>query len=155
VNEVVDGLASDGGSAALEARSDRSVERNGLVTEPDAVVELLDAVVARFHDLTDGSVTGLGVVCEPESQSLGLTRGSAVLDHLDDNLVVRHRANLDGGHVLAVRRLLDDDDSTLGVIRVGNLNQHARGGREDAVHRVGLEALTLHEHIGGEEGVAP
>jgi hypothetical protein len=155
VDEVVDGLAGDGGPAALETGSNRSVERNSLVTEPDAVVELLDAVVAGLHDLTDRGVTSLWVVCEPQSQSLGLARGSAVLDHLDDNLVVRHRANLDGGHVLAVRRLLHDDNGALGVIRVGNLNQHARGGREDAVHRVGLETLTLHENIGGEESVAP
>lgn len=155
VDEVVDGLASDGSPATLEARGDRGVEGNSLITEPDAVVELLDAVVASIHDLANGSVTSLGVVSELERQSDRLAGGGAVLDHLDDNLVVRHRADLDGRDVLAVRRLLDGDNGALRVVGVCDLDQHARGWGKDAVHRVGLETLTLHEDIGGEESVAP
>ena len=155
VDEVVDGLAGNGGAATLEARSDRSIEGASLITEPNAVVELLDAVVASVHYLTDGSVAGLGVVSEPQGQSLGLARGRALVDHLDADLIVRDGADLDGGHILAVRRLLHSDDSALGVIGVSNFDKHARSRREDAVHRVGLEALSLNKDIGGEEGVTP
>jgi hypothetical protein len=126
VDEVVDGLAGDGGAATLEARSNRGIEGACLITEPNAVVELLDAVVASVHHLADRSVTSLGVVSEPQGQSLGLARGGALINHLDADLVVRDGANLDRGHVLAVRRLLDGNDSTLGVIRVSNLDKHAR-----------------------------
>jgi hypothetical protein len=155
VDEVIDSLAGDGGTATLEARSDRGIEGTSLVTEPDTVVELLDAIIASIHYLTDRSVTSLGVVSEPESQGFRLARGGALIDHLDADLAVRDRANLDGRHVLAVRRLLDDDGGALRVIGVSNLDKHARSGREDAVHRVALETLALHEDIGGEECVAP
>ncbi|KAH0356649.1 beta subunit of fatty acid synthase, partial [Aureobasidium melanogenum] len=76
VNEVVDGLASDSGSATIEARGDRGVEGNVSIAEPDLVVELLDAVVAGVHDLSDRSVTSLRV--------------------LNGDLVVDDRSNLNG-----------------------------------------------------------
>ena len=101
MNEVVDGLAGDSGSATIETRGDRSVEGNVGVTEPDLVVELLDTVVTSLHDFSDGSVTGLGVVGELQRQSGGRASGRAILNKLDGDLVVDHGSNLDGLHELA------------------------------------------------------
>src|SRR3954452_10291789 len=62
VNEIRDSLATDNRFAAIECVGHRGVEWNILLTEPDPIVELFDAIIAVFHDLMDLSIASLWMV---------------------------------------------------------------------------------------------
>jgi len=102
VDEVVDGLASDGGLATIKLGSDIGIEVNSLLAKPCLPVELLDAVVTALHNLTDRRVTSLRVVGELQGQSSRLAKGSSLLDHVDLDLVLADKLDLDHINVLVV-----------------------------------------------------
>src|SRR6266536_77166 len=101
MNEVVNGLACDGGFTSVEFACNRGIEIQSLVPEPRSPVEFLDAVIAAFHDFSNWSISSLGMVSEDEWESNGLAKCCGVLDHVDRNLILPSHANLDDWDVLA------------------------------------------------------
>ncbi|KAI6759681.1 hypothetical protein HG530_010361 [Fusarium avenaceum] len=111
MDEVVNGLASNSSLATIELGSDIGIQSKSLVTEPSLPVELLNAVVTSLHDLTDRRVTSLRVVSELQGQSDSLAKSSSILDHVDLDLVLANKLDLNDVDVLVGARLLADHNS--------------------------------------------
>ncbi|KAI6757458.1 hypothetical protein HG531_003283 [Fusarium graminearum] len=156
VDEVVDSLTSDGGLTTVELGSDISVQVKSLLTEPCLPVEFLDAIVTTLHNLTDRRVTGLRVVGELQRQSSRLAKSSSLLDHVDLDLVLADKLDLDHIDVLVVAGLLADNNGCLRrIVGVRDLNKQTTRRSKDASDGVGLELLTLGNNISHEQSMTP
>ncbi len=156
MDEIVDGFGGNRSLATVECSGDWSIQIKCFISEPRTPVEFFDAVVSVFHDFPDGSITGLGVICENKWQWHWLSDGCSIFDHVDQDLVLLCEFDIDNLNIVVRSRLLLDSDNRLRrFIGVEDFDEETTDWCKNSFHWVRLELLALHKYLGSEEGVSP